>query len=84
MTHEEATNNHPDGENSKPSAERESRLYSTGADDDGVFASLKLFVAKLNPSWTTFFQYPNVSKRDKGRHRLVHKQTTWCWRRTEG
>ena len=29
MTHEEATNNHPDGENSKPAAERETRLYST-------------------------------------------------------
>ena len=42
MTHEEPTKNHPGGENSKPSAERETRLYSTGADDD-VSASQKLF-----------------------------------------
>ena len=65
MTHEEATKNHPGGENSKPSAERETRLYSTGADDD-AFASLKLFVAKLNPFCTAFFQYPkpSVTKED--------------------
>ena len=65
MTHEEATKNHPGGENSKPSAERETRLYSTGEDDD-AFASLKLFVAKLNPFCTAFFQYPkpSVTKED--------------------
>lgn len=65
MTNEEATKNHPGGENSKPSAERETRLYSTGADDD-AFASLKLFVAKLNPFCTAFFQYPkpSVTKED--------------------
>ena len=65
MTHEEATKNHSGGENSKPSAERETRLYSTGADDD-AFASLKLFVAKINPSCTAFFQYPksNVTRED--------------------
>ena len=32
MTHKEATKNHPGCETSKPSAERETRLYSTGAD----------------------------------------------------
>ena len=65
MTHEEATKNHPGGENSKPSSKRETRLYSTEADDD-AFASLKLFVAKLNPSCTAFFQYPkpSVAKED--------------------
>ena len=40
MTHEEAAKNHPGGENSKSSTERETRLYSTGEDDD-AFASLK-------------------------------------------
>ena len=60
MTHDEATKNHPGGENSKPSAERETRLYSTGADDD-AFASLKLYVEKLNPSCSAFFQYPKPS-----------------------
>ena len=65
MTHEEATKNHRGGENSKPSAERETRLDSTEADDD-AFASLKLFVAKLNPSCRAFFQYPkpSVTKED--------------------
>ena len=41
MTHEEATKNHPGGKNSKSSAERETRLYSAGEDDD-AFASLRL------------------------------------------
>ena len=50
----------PGGENSKSSAERETRLYSTGEDDD-VFASLKIFVSKLNPSCSTFFQHPKQS-----------------------
>ncbi|XP_067027292.1 uncharacterized protein [Acropora muricata] len=60
MTHEEATKNHPGGENSKSSAERETRLYSTGEDDD-AFASLKGFVSKLNPSCSAFFQHPKQS-----------------------
>ncbi|CAH3172905.1 unnamed protein product [Porites evermanni] len=62
MTYEEATKNHPGGETSKPSAEREARLYSTGADDD-AFASLKflkLYVSKLNPSCPAFFQKPKA------------------------
>ena len=65
MTHEEATKNHPGGENSKPLAERETRLYGTEADDD-AFTSLKLLVTKLNPSCTAFFQYPkpSVTKED--------------------
>ena len=54
MTREEATKNHPGGENSKSSAEQETRLYSTGEDDD-AFASLKGFVSKLNPSCSAFF-----------------------------
>ena len=60
MTHEEATKNHLDGENSKSSAERETRLYRTGEDDD-AFASLKVFVSKLNPSCSAFFQHPKQS-----------------------
>ena len=61
MTHEEATKNHPGGENSKSSAERETRLYSTGEDDD-AFPSLKVFVSKLNPSCSVFFQHPKQSE----------------------
>ena len=59
MTLEEATKNHPGGETSKPLAERETRLCSTGADDD-AFASLKLYVSKLNPSCPAFFQKPKA------------------------
>ena len=56
ITKGEATKLHPGGESSKPLDERE-KLYSTGADDD-AFASLKLYVSKLNPSCTAFFQQP--------------------------
>ena len=64
MTHEEATKNHPGGETSKPLAERETRLCRTGADDD-AFASLKLYVSKLNPSCPAFFQKPNPDSPQK-------------------
>ena len=73
MTHEESTKNHPGGETSKPSAERDTRLYSTGADDD-AFASLKLYVSKLNPSCPAFFQRFQIHHR---RHRVIWKQPTW-------
>ena len=68
MTHEEATKNHPGGETSKPSAEREIRLYSTGADDD-AFASLKLYVSKLNLPCPGFFQKPKA--------RFTTEDTVW-------
>ena len=66
MTHEEATKNHPGEENSKPSAEKETRLYSTGAQSD-AFASLKMYVSRLNPSCKAFFQRPkpNITAEDK-------------------
>ena len=57
MTHEEATKNHPGDETNNPSTERETRLHSTESDGD-AFDSLELYVAKLNPSCTAFFQYP--------------------------
>ena len=57
ITKGESTHFRPSGENSKPSGERDTRLYSTGADDD-AFASLKFYVSKLNPSCTAFFQQP--------------------------
>ncbi|CAB4040664.1 Hypothetical predicted protein, partial [Paramuricea clavata] len=65
MNHDEATKNHPGGENSKPSHERETRMYSTEA-RDYAFASLKLYVSNLNPKCTVFFQLPksNVALHD--------------------
>ena len=59
MTQEEATKSHPGGENSKSSAERETKLYSTGEDD--AFACRKVFVSKLNPSCSAFFEHPKQS-----------------------
>ena len=56
ITKGDATKMHPGGQNSKSLDERE-RLYSTGADDD-AFASLKLYISRLNPSCTAFFQQP--------------------------
>ena len=38
----------------------EKQDYSTGEDDD-AFASLKVFVSKLNPSCSAFFQHPKQS-----------------------
>lgn len=60
MTHDEATKNHPGGENSKPSDEKETRMYSTETPDD-AFASLKLYVSKLNPKCKAFFQHPRAN-----------------------
>ena len=60
ITHEKVTTNHPGGGNSQSSAERETRLYVTGEDDD-AFASRKVFVSKLNPPCSAFFQHPKQS-----------------------
>ena len=45
MTHEEATENHPGGENSKSSAERETRLYSTGENDAFSSSMLRIMTS---------------------------------------
>ena len=49
--------NHQGGENSKPSNEKETRLYSTGSSSD-AYACLQLYSEKLNPSCDAFFQRP--------------------------
>ena len=68
MTQEEATKNHPGSENSKSSVERETRLYSTGEDD--AFASRKVFVSKLNPSCSAFFEHFGYENRPLGVNNL--------------
>lgn len=57
MTHDECTKNHQGGENSKPSSEKETRLYSTGESTD-AFSCLKLYTEKLHPMCSAFFQRP--------------------------
>ena len=57
MTHEEASKNHPGGENSNSSEEKQTRLYGTGVKNDAL-SCLKLYVAKLNPKCEAFFQRP--------------------------
>lgn len=57
LTHEEASKNHPGGENSKPSEERQTRLYATGEEKDAL-TCLKQYIAKLNPECEAFFQRP--------------------------
>lgn len=70
MTRGEATKN---GGNSKHSAE--TRLYSTGADND-AFASLKLYVSKLNPSCMSFYQHPKQG--------VTNADTVWYEKRPLG
>ena len=60
MTHDECTKNHQGGENSKPSNEKETRLYSTGSSSD-AYACLQLYSEKLNPSCDAFFQRPRAN-----------------------
>lgn len=61
------------GGNSKYSAQ--TRLYSTGADND-AFASLKLYVSKLNPSCMSFYQHPKQG--------VTNADTVWYEKRPLG
>ena len=60
MTHNECTKNHQGGKNSKPSNEKETRLYSTGSSSD-AYACLQLYSEKLNPSCDAFSQRPRAN-----------------------
>ena len=60
MTNDECTKNHQDGENSKPSNKKETRLDSTGSSSD-AYACLQLYSEKLNPSCDAFCQRPRAN-----------------------
>lgn len=76
MTHEEISKNHQGGINENPSYERETRMYETDSEVDGV-KSLELYLSKLNPSCDAFFQYPKRSQ--------FHKEDpVWYERRSMG
>jgi len=56
LTHEEASKNHPGGKKSKPSDERQTRLYGTGDKNDALTCLKRLYIAKLKPKCEAFFQ----------------------------
>lgn len=57
MTHNESTKNHPGGIYDVESFEKDGRMYETNHDNDG-YRALRLYITKINPSCSSFFQYP--------------------------
>ena len=57
MSHDEISKNHPGGLNDVESTEKEARMYATEDQGDG-YKALKLYLQKVNPKCTAFFQYP--------------------------
>ena len=60
MAHDEASKNHRGGVNDKPSNEKEARIYETEDQNDG-YKALKLYLEKINPNCSAFFQYPKAN-----------------------
>ena len=50
--------NHPGGLKDTSSTEKYARMYETNNPNDG-YKSVKLYLAKLNPNSSAFFQYPS-------------------------
>lgn len=61
MSHDEVSKNHPGGVNDISSTEKEPRMYESEEKDNG-YKALKLYLEKVNPKCTTFFQYPKKKK----------------------
>ena len=57
MSHDELSKNHPGGLKDVESTEKEARMYETEDQGDG-YTALKLYLKKVNPKCTAFFQYP--------------------------
>ena len=57
MSHDELSKNHPGGLKDVESTEKEARMYETEDQGDG-YKALKLYLQKVNPKSTAFFQYP--------------------------
>lgn len=60
MAHDEVSKNHPGGFKDKQSTEKLARIYETDHKNDG-YKALELYLSKVNPGISAFFQYP---KRD--------------------
>ena len=57
MAHDETSKNHQGGLHDIESHEKEGRMYQTGGRHDG-YDALRLYLSKLNPKCTAFFQFP--------------------------
>jgi hypothetical protein len=57
MTHDEASKNHSGGVDNAESFEKEGRMYKASDPSDG-FNALQLYISKLNPNCSAFYQYP--------------------------
>lgn len=62
MSHDELSKNHPGGLKDVESTEKEARMYKTEDQGDG-YKALKLYLQKVNPNCTAFFQYPKKNCR---------------------
>ena len=58
MAHDEASKNHPGGLKVTNSTEKYARMYETDSPNDG-YKAVKLYLSKLNPKSSAFFQYPS-------------------------
>ena len=57
MTHDEVTKNHQGGIQDVPSYEKNGRMYKMDQVNDG-YDALRLYISKLNPNCSAFFQVP--------------------------
>ena len=57
MSHDEVSKNNQGGFVPKSNTEKLARMYPTESDTDG-FKALKLYLSKVNPNCSAFFQYP--------------------------
>ena len=62
MAHDEASKNHPGGVHDSSSNEKEARMHESAKSNDG-YKVLKLFLEKINPKCSVFFQYPKSNVR---------------------
>lgn len=58
MTHDESSKNHPGGIGDTESFEKEGRMYKASDDPSDGFNALQLYISKLNPMCTAFYQFP--------------------------
>ena len=58
MAHDEVSKNHPGGLKDTSNTEKYARMYETDSPNDG-YKAVKLYLSKLNPKSSAFFQYPS-------------------------
>ena len=58
MAHDEVSKNQPGGLKDTSSTEKYARMYETDSPNDG-YKAVKLYLSKLNPKSSAFFQYPS-------------------------